>query len=358
MVHFILFSTVLITIICSKINHKLLPIPFLVLFIFSSLRYMFGNDYARYFSVYHNIQSGGRSPYDEILFTLLNKFSPNFYLMIVLISFAFICAVYLLIKYNLPTEYYWLGVLIFLINPYLFLMNLSSLRQSLAIVFFIFAVHFAIKRNILAFLVFVGIALLFHKSAVLLLPMYFVCGERKIKKWFVAVILIAVVSILFLPGFQDLITYIATCINDKDYIYFAQQNMQNSLRATLLTSVFFIYVLFNLPRLKGKALVYSKLYLIGTVLGVLAIKMSMLTRFQMYFDIFSVVSIPLIMEQNYNKGPIKINRDNVVVTVWDCVNKYVMPILIFLIYILRYYSFFSNQLWSSFANYHTIFEVI
>ncbi len=358
MVHIILLSSVILAIICSKINRSVQIYPFAVLFMFSAFRYMYGNDYASYMGWHTYMKAGGNSPYDEFLFTLLNRIFPNFYLLVAVTSLAYIYVIYRLIKDTLPIDYYWIGVLIFVINPYLFLMNLSSIRQCLAMLMFIIAVRFAIKRKPLPFLLFIGLAVLFHKSAVFLLPVYFVCGSKSFKRRWTVVILICLFAVLSLDNFQTFISNIISLFNDKDYNYFAQQSMQNSLRATLLTGLFFIYVLLNLPKMEGKALVYSKLYLIGTILGVLAMKMSMLTRFQMYFDIFSIVAIPLILEQTIKKGAIVVNQNNVLITVWDCINKYVMPFLLLLVYVLRYYSFFTNAMWSSFAQYHTIFEVI
>ena len=40
------------------------------------------------------------------------------------------------------------------------------------------------------------------------------------------------------------------------------------------------------------------------------------------------------------------------------INLYIFPSALLVIYIARYYSFFTNPMWSSFATYHTIFEAL
>ena len=134
--------------------------------------------------------------------------------------------------------------------------------------------------------------------------------------------------------------------------------MTNSVRATLLSSIYMIYVALNIKKLRGDALVYSKLYLIGAVLGVVAFKLSALTRIQMYFDIFAVISLPSVFQCTLERGDIIIGKNNIVVTIWEILNKYALPVLILLIYLLRYYSFFTNPMWRSFTEYETIFSAV
>ena len=127
------------------------------------------------------------------------------------------------------------------------------------------------------------------------------------------------------------------------------QGTTNSLRATVLTGVYFVYVAINLVHLKGYKLLCGKLYLIGLLFGMLAFYFSMITRLQMYFDIFSVVAIPAIMEHYIRNASGKWRK---------LINLYLFPGLIFAIYLARYYTFFTNPMWESFNTYHTIFEAI
>lgn len=101
----------------------------------------------------------------------------------------------------------------------------------------------------------------------------------------------------------------------------------------------------NLPNLNGKQYKISKLYLIGLLFALLSYKISMFGRFQMYFDIFGIVTLPSILStldlKSYRKKYLFM------------INKYIYPLLLLAIFFLRYYSFFTSELWSTFFEYHT-----
>ena len=360
MVHFILAIALLLTLIGSmKHSKQIFLLAFLFLFVFAAQRYMFGNDYANYYQIHSRIINGGISPYNgEYLFTLLNALTPSFFYLIILTSAFFLFSVYHLLLRNLPIGYAWIGVFIFLFNPYLFLMNLSALRQCIAMVFFIFAVDAAYKKRWLKYFILLAVAALFHKSAWLLLPLYFFIHDRPVNTYGCWLTFFFVLLLVYVIDLSDLIVWTAKLFNDPNYLSHAQTGTQNSLRATLLTSIYFIYVLYNLPRLSGKTLVYSKVYLIATILGMLAYKMSMFTRIQMYFDIFSIIALPLIFYDIQSRGPVECRADRPLATMWDCVNKYAIPVLLVTVYFLRYYSFFTNPMWRSFFEYQTIFSTL
>lgn len=358
MVHFVLFFVILISFLGSASSKHIHRISFFVLFCFAALRYNYGNDYQSYLHKYEYIHDGRWAFDAEPLFNMICKVMPSFYVLIAVTSLVFIFMVFRFITKNLPNRYVFLGTFIFLINPMLFLTNLSSLRQCLAMLTYILAVDAACERKMWKYMALVVVAAMFHKSAWFLLPLYFFLNSKPFKALQIFGVLVGVVlavTVLDLKGLAELVT---TWFGDKNYIYYAQKDDQNTIRATLLTALYFIYTLFNLPKLKGKYFVYGKLYLLSTMFGLFAYQMSMFTRFQMFFEIFSVVVLPQIFRAELQSGPIPIRMDNPVVTVWGCINRYVMPVLLVLVYLLRYYSFFTNPLWRKFFEYDTILSLI
>ena len=359
MVHFLLALAIFFAVLGYK-NKYVQSAAFIVLFAFAALRFMYGNDYYNYYRWFQYIHAGGPSGFEnEVLYNLLNQWLPSFYVLIALSSLLLIFVVYRLICKNLPTRYAWIGVFIFVINPYLFLMNLSALRQRIATCFFVLAVDMACRKKYLWYLVMVVVAALFHKSAILLLPVCLIATTRPVKSWACWAILLVTLSLLLSSQFLiNVVVWVAEQFGDKNYVYLASESPPNSLRATLLTSVYFFYVLLNLPRLKGKTLIYAKVYLLSPFVGILAKEIAMLTRIQMYFDIFSIVALPAIYMEIRSRGPVIVNRRNVLITLWDCINRYAMPLLLVTIYLLRYYSFFTNELWKPFFTYRTIFMLL
>lgn len=359
MVHLFIASSILLALIGSERRiTAIYKIAFLSIFFFAAFRYMYGNDYLNYLEAFWIIKDGGQKFSQEILYVILNKLTPSFHVLIAITSAFFVCILYNFLIKNVPIQYAWIGMFILLINPYIFLVNLSAIRQCLAMTFFILATHLIYTRKYHWYIISILLAALFHKSALILLPICFIVTPKPVHNKHVWLILFIVFALFFFVDLDQLLFWGASFFQDKNYIYFAQQDSQNSLRATLLTSLYFFYTLFNLPKMNGKTLVFCKLYLIGTILGVLAFRFSMFTRIQMYFDVFSVVALPMIFKAVQDKGYIYIDPNNALLAFWQCINKYAFPILLVSIYLLRYYSFFTNPLWYRFNEYHTIFSLL
>lgn len=319
-----------------------------MLFLFAALRYGFGNDYFSYYRCFLEIRQMGANPFPgEPLFAALNGILPHYYCLIVLTSFLLVGSLYGLIRQNVPLKWTWLAVAMLIGNPYLFLMNLSAIRQSLALVCLISAVPFACKRRPLPYCLLILAACGFHNSAVVLFPVYFIANMKPVSRRDTVWIAIGTAGLLILGHYlyRVLISSLEVMQLSR-YQYVLTERLHNSLRATLLSSVTFFYLLWNLPRLRGKTLMYAKLWMIGSTLSVLAYRMAMLTRVEMYFDMFSIVALPRILAR-----PRKDDR------LYGMLSNVVFPALILLILVLRYYAFFTNPEWVSFFNYQTIFGV-
>lgn len=336
MVHIVFLSALFCIIPQLNKKYPFRIFTFGILFMFMSLRYDYGNDYMAYLNI-HTLMNAGLPSWgqNDFLFHHLNLWIPNFFVFIGVTSLFYIISIWYLIKNSLLVNQYWFAFLILLINPYLFLMHLSGLRQSLAICFFIFAIKFAVERKIFPYIIFVLLATGMHSSAIILLPLYFVLTQKKFDKKYLFITVFLVIVLIFTPVF-DLILVKALEYMPR-YKHYYNQGIQNSLRSTLISSFYLLLVTFNLGKLKGKEIVYGKLSLIATIISILAIKLSMIARIGMYFDIFLIVTIPHIFNRIEKK-----------------LNKQILFTILIAIYLLRYYSFFTNPLWESFREYSTI----
>lgn len=339
MVHLVFLFALFCTIPNLNKKYPFRIFTFAILYMFMALRYDYGNDYMSYLYS-HTSMNAGRWAWgaNDVLFHALNIAIPNFFLLIALISFFYLISIWYLIKNNLKVNQYWFAVLILLINPYLFLIHLSALRQSLAICFFVFAVNFAVKRKLIPYVIFVLLATGMHASAIILLPIYFLLTEKPFNKKYLFMTMGTLGLLIFTPLFDMIANKLLEYLPNH-YRYYYNQGFQNSLRSTIISSFYLFIVIFNLGKLKGKEIIYGKLSLIGTILSVLAIKASMISRIGMYFDLFSIITIPQIYSRIEKK-----------------IYKQILFIVLIGIYLLRYYSFFTTPLWESFREYHTILK--
>ena len=363
MVHIIFSVAVLLSAIPvghAKKRVYLYWLAFLLLFLFAALRYDFGNDYMSYFNNYVAIRHGNLEIYgEEFLFTLFNYLSPSFTFLIFVSSFGFLFVVYQLLKTNLPPENIWIGLFIFLFSPYIFLVNLSAIRQCLAMLLFIIAVCYISNHDRNRFPVYVILILaasFIHKSAVLLFPVYFIANDKPIRKTDVG-ILFAVVTFLLINQnvFSEFINSVLRLFDDKNYYSYFHSDNSNSLRSILLALIPLCYLLFNSFRMQGKSLIWIKLSIISYVLSILAFQSTSLIRVRMYFEIFSILAIPQIF--------LAVNKETITViseetepahSFFSVINRYVFPAMIILICLLKYYSFFRDPVWKSFLHYKTI----
>lgn len=320
-------------------NKKMLGyiISMLLLFFFLAIRFDYGNDYMDYYQIFNYIHEGKQSyGQSDILYKFLNKVFPNFYLFIGIISLFYIFIIFELIRRNLNFKQIWFAIVILLINPYLFLIHLSSLRQTIAILFTIIALHFLYEKKFIKFFCFILIAAGFHKSALIILPFLFIVFVKRIN---ILLLILIVLSLLFLVlnnGFEFLIE-----IGIKyfpDYSSYVEQGARNSIYNLLISCVFFTIIIVNINKLKGKQFYYSLLGLISTIFSILTYKLSMLMRIGMYFEIYLVISLPIIVMSVKNK-----------------IFRFLIIIFVLLIYGYRYFSFFTDPLWiEKYSDYHTI----
>ncbi|CBG88919.1 EpsG family protein [Citrobacter rodentium] len=160
----------------SKSNFKvfLWSVLFLFLWIPAAIRFGVGADYFRYLSMVESVRLGYVST--EIGFYFINYIVVWYHLnpqwSIAISSFI---AIFLSLK-AIPRKYFSISVFVLVCTFYL--PSFSLVRQAIAIAFIAYAVKNYIEGNKKNYIVFVLLGSLFHLSALLLLPIYFVARFR------------------------------------------------------------------------------------------------------------------------------------------------------------------------------------
>ena len=192
----------------SKNPKKSLFVSFFIVFIFLAFRYNFGNDYNEYHDYFikvhkasindlTNLQEYHSKGLMEVGYTWLNRLFDSFYLMVALLS-LFSCYVYYkIIKTYAKPNLIWFSVFIFLFDATIMLIQSSSIRQTIAICLFLLSLEPLIKRKFLKYSILVLSGCLFHFSAIILFPLYFLITQNRWNK----LILISLVILYFLFAF-------------------------------------------------------------------------------------------------------------------------------------------------------------
>ena len=158
-----------------RLNKKILGLSYigaLLIFLFMALRYGYGNDYFNYAALHASYHDYGVGKFSfESFYKEINLLSPNFQFVVLTQSLFFMSAFLVLGKAlrRLECNLSLVALLVFL-NPYLYLIHLTAIRQSMAIcIFVLFVSLFLMYRRYLFIVLAITLPMLFHKAALVYL---------------------------------------------------------------------------------------------------------------------------------------------------------------------------------------------
>lgn len=201
-------------------NRVCLTAVFLILFLLSACRLNVGNDYAKYVEFMHLVNCDAYVP-TEIGFNLMVKLIyglsgyENFLLVFAFYSFATVL-LFLLAMYRQSDEF-GLTYFLFMTLGYYF-QTFSTVRYYLALAAALYSMKFVLQRKWGRFVVLVLLGATFHKSLLVVLPLYFL-ASLPWKKWQLAVFAAFCTTFLFLQDFYlKLVVFLYPTYEDTEYL--------------------------------------------------------------------------------------------------------------------------------------------
>jgi hypothetical protein len=262
----------------------------LILFsiLFAGFRYQIGNDYDSYVSMYKEIAKEPLSTYVEPGFAYVCYFLSVIGIKVQGVFLLFSTLTLLLIaatlkKHSINPVF---SFLLFLLIPIYYFGVMDSIRQHFALSMVFYSVRFIIDKKFIKFLLLVLLAALFHKTALIILPVYFLAHLNYNRLLLIAGLLIVVI--------YPITSYLEDNILLVDYAeYFNSKpsEIASGLSLIVRLALFFI-VLF----LKDKAediqdKVIINIYLLGVILYFATISTEALSRISFYLIIFEIIAI-------------------------------------------------------------------
>lgn len=364
-----LFSCILAVLFCLSDRNKSyrkfggLEIAFIILAIFLSIRYEFGNDYNAYlnnfkeftfysfeltdFDKWASLQARG-----EYGFVILNKvFEPvGFFGFIIFLSIFSLYALYRIIKRYVSPQWYWFAIAILVFNPSFLIIGIAgAIRQWIAVTLFILTFDFIRKQKIIQFIIVMLIASTIHTTALAIIPFCLISflNIDKFSKTKIAVLsaLIALWFIviprigyeLFLPLFQNesMEYYTGYMAADTGYNIFG-------ISSLLVIGIPFI-CLSQINKMEHDMRLMCLLVMCSVLFIPMVSVNTMIGRLAWYFSIFTIIVFPKTMEILRQKGKISLIR--LIVT----------ALLVYYIYL--FIAHFLDPLWYDTSyHFHTIFE--
>ena len=285
-------------------NDAGLKISFVIIFFYLGLRYQFGNDYKWYQITFNSLRKfdlndfyGMILPY-EPGWIVLNWFfrKIGFFSLVIFTSLINCLLYYNLIKRFLPIKMYALSVFIYFFLPNYMLLHSSAMRQSIAIIIFIYAWKFLINKKPVKYFTCVSIAILFHFSAVILIPIYALAliGNKKITHMWGFILLCFYLSLfLFQTLWSSLILGSIAELSDK-YLFYENPSSTNSGLGFLYFSVLFVFTLYFEKKQSRSIQFIFKNSVLSFLIIPLALIIDMTGRLGMYFSPALIVVLPMI----------------------------------------------------------------
>jgi hypothetical protein len=331
-------------------------VSFLIIFLFQALRYDFGNDYIGYEERFYKIKAidldfnslikFSESHRTEIGYVFLCRFFPvnNFFIFIAIWSLINCFVYYNLIKNYVPPKYHWFALAIYLLIPTGMLIQLSALRQVIAIWFFVWAFKYFRSGDFIRYTIIILTGGLIHTSILFFIPLYFLQSKKILKDKLLYIFFTIFIGLFFVErSFQSLISPFIVKYFDR-YAYTTRDYIE--LRSQTVTEIFIKIIIFSMIMFtyQHRNLFLRRVSILASFFIIFAMFISILPqldRLTMYFIPFLIIILP------YSLMSIK----NIII-------RNALTFLIIIYYIKQLYTMFYSDVWSEkYFIYKTIFSI-
>ena len=204
----------------SMLNMAALLLAFLTLFIFQSLRLNVGNDYIRYVELMHLVTRNAYVPtepgFNLVVQIIYGLSGFNNYLMVFAI-FSFMTLAFFMRAMYRDSDNFLLSFFLYMAFGYYF-QSFSSVRYYLALAIALFAIPYLLKKQWLPFVAWVLLGAAFHKSALVVLPLYFL-ATLNWKKWMLVLAGLFCISLFFMQDFYlRIMLFLYPTYENTDYL--------------------------------------------------------------------------------------------------------------------------------------------
>lgn len=284
----------------SQIAGLLFFLAVFVLVFVSGFRYHVGTDYGVYYSRYmtyaHELWNALRK-LDEPGYPLIANLATILYndgaTAIFLASLFTIWPAMKVIYRN--TDQLFLAILLYILIG-CWHGSFNGVRQYLAATMLFRGYEALEKKKLWKYAVFVFLAFLFHRSAIVMIALYFAV-HRKIT---IKNLIIMILAIIIILSAYDRILFVAGWITDKEYTFndVYASRVVNILRVLVSCApavVFFI--LFWNTHKDEQTIFYLNLLIIHAALCIATMNSALLYRISIYTTLFQIISIPELLKR-------------------------------------------------------------
>ena len=274
----------------------------MILFMMMALRFDIGNDYRQYTQTAHEAYVGGYVVTEigfNMLVRVLYLIAGGEYYELVFAVFAFFTLLFFLMAFAKQSESFDQTYFLFMTWG-LYFQSFNTVRYYLALAIALFSMKYVLERDYIKFVFWIVIAALFHKSVLLVLPVYWIATFAW-KKW--QIIAGIVVSAGCFLG-KGLVLKLALMLypSYRNTIYLeGGTSLIGILRTVAVLALYLWFVRFSGDGIREKdwypkLRFYGQLNLLAFVAGTFFSFLPVVTRITYYFGVSQLFMIPLIVE--------------------------------------------------------------
>lgn len=207
---------------------------FALLFVVSALRIHTGNDYQTYIDRFHDIVCGNyvvtEKGFNLVVIAIYRFFQKEAYLVVFAV-FAFLTVfVFLKALYEQSVDFKWSFFLFMALGIYF--QSFNTVRYYFVLALVLYSMRYVVKREYAKFVLFILLASLFHKSALIVLPL-FLLANLPWKKRYLVMVGVFALSGLFLEDFylEILLRLYPSYVEEEEYLTAGGFSLINILRS-------------------------------------------------------------------------------------------------------------------------------
>lgn len=283
----------------SRNFKTLLFITFFLLFIVAALRFEVGRDYTEtYVYSYVKIAAGVKNVRMDIalkgIYKIMAVLHANVQWIFVITSFLinyFACKSIATQSPNCKMSF-----LIYLCGTFYFF-SMNGVRQSVAIMIFYYSFKYIEKHNFKKYAILNGIGFLFHSSAILFIPLYFILNKKyKFKMKMILIFATVLATKVIVPFLTSILLQTHYAMYLTNGAYSSQDSLNFSMYLNILILVLYEIVIWMKKSDNNQAIIYSNIHFCGVIVSLLATSLPMMIRIFMSFRYLEFLSVPYLIE--------------------------------------------------------------
>lgn len=174
----------------------------------------------------------------------------------------------------------------------LFLVSMNGMRQLLAAAIAFLAIKFLVEGKFKRYVLVIIFASLFHQSALILLPIYFLV---KVRAWSKATLGLLILAVLIVTGYERFTAVLFTAIEDTQYADYTtfDEGGASAIRVVVQAAPLFIAFIGRqrLRQIMPNMDIIINMTLIGLIFMLISTQNWIFARMAIYFQLYSLILI-------------------------------------------------------------------